>query len=218
MKQETLKKYIGKTWGVLTCLGIDHEDYDKERQIKRTYFKVKCSRCGSESIVRADRFFGKYIPKSCTYCVNDLQVETANKKYPKNRRLLNSKISKYTHISNRKGKTVKSYLSKIEAEKLLTSKCFYCGKENAMGIDRIDSSKDYTLDNCVPCCGMCNIMKNKFDINEWFSKIGEIYRNHVDRCSTTILKESTSQVNGDGSAELLTAKQVKEDDIVYSAQ
>lgn len=31
-------------------------------------------------------------------------------------------------------------------------------------------------------------------------------RNHVDRCSTTISKESTSQVNGDGSAELLTAK------------
>ena len=87
-----------------------------------------------------------------------------------------------------------------------------------MGIDRIDSSKDYTLDNCVSCCGMCNIMKNKFDIDEWFSKIGEIYRNHVDKCSTTISKESTSQVNGDGSAELLTAKQVKEDDIVYSAQ
>ena len=28
MKQETLEKYIGKTWGVLTCIGIDHEDYD----------------------------------------------------------------------------------------------------------------------------------------------------------------------------------------------
>ena len=50
-----------------------------------------------------------------------------------------------------------------------------------------------------------NLFINKFDIDEWFSKIGEIYRNHVDRCSTTISKESTSQVNGDGSAELLTA-------------
>lgn len=29
MKQETLEKYIGKTWGVLTCIGIDHEDYDR---------------------------------------------------------------------------------------------------------------------------------------------------------------------------------------------
>lgn len=91
MKQETLEKYIGKTWGVLTCLGIDHEDYDKEKQIKRTYFKVKCSRCGSISVVRSDRFFGKYIPKSCTNCVNNLQVETANKKYPRKRRLLNEK-------------------------------------------------------------------------------------------------------------------------------
>ena len=96
-------------------------------------------------------------------------------------------------------------ITKEEAENMLTSKCFYCGKENAMGIDRIDSSKDYTLDNCVPCCGMCNIMKNKFNIDKWFSKIGEIYRTHVDRCSTTIPKGSTSQANGDGSAELLTA-------------
>lgn len=61
MKQETLEKYIGKTWGVLTCIGIDHEDYDKEKQSKRTYFKVKCSRCGSESVVRSDRFFNKNI-------------------------------------------------------------------------------------------------------------------------------------------------------------
>ena len=105
MKQETLEKYIGKTWGVLTCIGIDHEDYNKEKQSKRTYFKVKCSRCGSESVVRSDRFFNKkYIPKSCTNCVDDLQVETANKKYPKERRLLNMQISKYTHNSNRKGK------------------------------------------------------------------------------------------------------------------
>ena len=58
MKQETLNKYIGKTWGVLTCLGIDHEDYDREKQTKRTFFKVKCSRCGSVSVVRADRFLG----------------------------------------------------------------------------------------------------------------------------------------------------------------
>lgn len=205
MKQETLKKYIGKTWGVLTCLGIDHEDYDKEKQIKRTYFKVKCSRCGSESVVRADRFFGKYIPKSCTNCVNDLQAEIANKKYPRNIRLLNSKISLYTRNNKRRKRTVKSYLSRDEAKNLLTSKCFYCGVENAMGIDRIDSSKDYTLDNCVPCCSMCNIMKNKFDIDEWFFKIGAIYKNHVNRCSTTISKESTLQANGNGSAELLTA-------------
>lgn len=199
MKKETLNKYIGKTWGVLTCLGIDHEEKN------RTYFRVKCSRCGHESVVRSDRFFGKYIPKSCKYCVNSLQKEIAEIKYPSSNRLLNQKISKYTHLSKRKGKIVKSQLTKDEVSKLLTSNCYYCGKPIAMGIDRIDSNKDYTIDNCVPCCGMCNIMKNKFNVSEWFEQIGRIYENHKNECSTTISKESTSQANGDGSAELLNA-------------
>lgn len=56
MKDETLNKYIGKTKGVLTVLGLAYESYDKSRQIKKSYFKVKCSVCGNESIVRYDRF------------------------------------------------------------------------------------------------------------------------------------------------------------------
>jgi hypothetical protein len=27
------------------------------------------------------------------------------------------------------------------------------------GLDRIDSKKGYTKDNCVPCCGFCNNLK-----------------------------------------------------------
>lgn len=33
MKIETLKKYIGNTYGVLTILDLDHEEYDKTKQI-----------------------------------------------------------------------------------------------------------------------------------------------------------------------------------------
>ena len=37
MKKETLKKYIGKTNGVLTAIELDHEDYDKEKQRKSSF-------------------------------------------------------------------------------------------------------------------------------------------------------------------------------------
>lgn len=33
MKEETLKRYVGKQFGVITVLGVDHETYDKEKQI-----------------------------------------------------------------------------------------------------------------------------------------------------------------------------------------
>ena len=44
--------------------------------------------------------------------------------------------------------------------KLLQQGCHYCGEglENSTksGLDRINNSKGYTLDNVLPCCGACN--------------------------------------------------------------
>lgn len=41
--------------------------------------------------------------------------------------------------------------------------CDYClaplGKYG-VGLDRINNSKGYTIDNIVPCCGNCNKLKN----------------------------------------------------------
>lgn len=39
------------------------------------------------------------------------------------------------------------------------SNCHYCGKPEAMGIDRVDNSLGYTQENSVPCCHFCNRMK-----------------------------------------------------------
>ena len=39
--------------------------------------------------------------------------------------------------------------------------CHYCGcKIEITGLDRKDSSKGYSRDNVVPCCGPCNVKKN----------------------------------------------------------
>jgi hypothetical protein len=66
-------------------------------------------------------------------------------------------------------------LTDAQFEELITSDCFYCGAPpveiparkghfkfpgSAGGIDRIDSSKGYTIDNCRPCCSSCNYMKS----------------------------------------------------------
>lgn len=46
------------------------------------------------------------------------------------------------------------------------------------GVDRVDSSKGYEIENCVPCCSMCNRMKNGFEYKDFLSKIEKIYSNH----------------------------------------
>lgn len=46
--------------------------------------------------------------------------------------------------------------------------CYYCGDvKNYNGIDRVDSSKGYILNNCVPCCEICNKMKLNYTVDSW---------------------------------------------------
>jgi len=56
--------------------------------------------------------------------------------------------------------------------------CVYCGnKINGVGIDRVDSSIGYVLDNCVPCCKTCNIMKNTQTVDEFITQCKKIVNN-----------------------------------------
>jgi hypothetical protein len=77
---------------------------------------------------------------------------------------------------------------------LLTQEpCHYCGTpanqhstnfKNGFcynGIDRVDNSNGYTIENSVPCCGVCNRAKTDRDVVEfltWTARVTE-YQNHV---------------------------------------
>lgn len=50
-------------------------------------------------------------------------------------------------------------LSVKDAVKRLTGICFYCGSLGPNGIDRVDNSKGYTVENTVSCCWPCNRAK-----------------------------------------------------------
>lgn len=44
--------------------------------------------------------------------------------------------------------------------------CSYCSgnlDSSGYGLDRVDQSKGYTKDNCVPCCGQCNRWKGRLE-------------------------------------------------------
>lgn len=55
--------------------------------------------------------------------------------------------------------------------------CSYCGDPIAtIGLDRVDSSKGYSLDNVVSCCAKCNFMKQEYSEEEWLSQMIKILR------------------------------------------
>ncbi len=72
-------------------------------------------------------------------------------------------------------------LSYREAKVLVTQDCYYCGRQPSnyyhkpranggsfyTGLDRVDNSKGYTLDNVVPCCKWCNYGKRDRTVAEW---------------------------------------------------
>lgn len=72
-------------------------------------------------------------------------------------------------------------LSKEEFSNIITQPCFYCGEISIPcgGIDRMNNGKNigYVLSNCVPCCKMCNKIKNKFSKDDFLGQIRKIH-NH----------------------------------------
>lgn len=69
-------------------------------------------------------------------------------------------------------------LTKEQRAFLITSPCIYCNSFTSKfnGVDRLDSNKGYTEDNCVSSCKHCNVAKNDRTFNE-FSKWIDRVRN-----------------------------------------
>lgn len=70
---------------------------------------------------------------------------------------LSPKYKSYLMRSNRKG--IDMDLTEEEFKNIILLDCYYCGTSDNIGVDRIDSSKGYTIDNSRPCCPQCNMMK-----------------------------------------------------------
>lgn len=69
-------------------------------------------------------------------------------------------------------------LTDKEFEELTTGHCVYCDrpttKTHKNGIDRLDSSKGYVADNCVTCCGQCNIAKKKLSLDDFIMHANKV--------------------------------------------
>ena len=78
-------------------------------------------------------------------------------------------------------------ITETDCSSLLLKNCYYCGKPSQQGIklhgiDRVDNSKGYHLDNVVPCCEQCNIAKHTSSQEDF-----------IDMCKRVAIKHTTHE-------------------------
>lgn len=174
------------------------------RENDRTKCRVKCD-CGKIKIVNRQELV-KGGTKSCGCYSRELFLTNIVEKslLPGDERYENELISNYNCAAKVRGLVFS--LTRKESITLFKGNCFYCGIEPKQhlksrtrpgngyfynGIDRLDSSVGYTLDNTVSCCAPCNFAKSdkKFtDFIYWIIKLS----NHILDPSTEVYKKYSS--------------------------
>lgn len=96
-----------------------------------------------------------------------------------------SKYSAFIRYANRTGRYVN--IDKSTYVLLTSSPCYYCGgtlPQTGCGLDRKDNDLDYTVDNVLPCCTICNSVRNRFFSVQEMERIGALIRVIIDGRST----------------------------------
>lgn len=103
---------------------------------------------------------------------------------------LNQLYADYRTDARRRGRKYEFALTKDEFRALTSANCHYCALPPQRkvvsragevyifnGIDRVDNSKGYIRENCVPCCKMCNRAKDTYSVAEfiaWARRVVEV--------------------------------------------
>ncbi len=138
--------------------------------------KKKCSKC--QEIKSLDDFqnANKGAFKKQAYC-KPCAAETTRLFRAANRLETNEQAradarkphSRYmTAKRTAKNRGIEFNLTEPEFCEFIEAPCFYCRgligakSETGSNIDRVDPNLGYEYDNCLPCCAICNKIKNKF--------------------------------------------------------
>lgn len=183
---------LSSRFGKLTVISLEYELKEHSskinKQVKRAYWKCLCD-CGEIVMVR-----GSHLRSNATTSCRNCGFQ----KREENRTQVSQieQVFKRLVIDRCKKHNIEIKITALDYEKIGKENCHYCGdlpqKTNRFssrkyvntedlflnGVDRLDSNKGYTLDNCVSCCTSCNYSKHTLSENEYKDKIIKIY-NHM---------------------------------------
>jgi hypothetical protein len=176
----------GQVFESLTALRPVGQKLSQVGAILGTLWECQCT-CGNLRVVLR-KHLGK-VTKQCEECVRGTQHKNF-KGYK--RPNLYTPVMAAVKIKSRNYQRHSKYAWKLleaQAFHLFTQDCYYCGKTpsldgpivrtgDLMGIDRVNSDRNYTVGNCVTACKQCNYAKNDLTTKQFFDLIKAIARKH----------------------------------------
>jgi hypothetical protein len=172
-----VKDMTGKRFGRLIAL-----EPTNKRRAHSVVWLCKCS-CGNLKEVRQD----------CLRSGNVRSCGCLMRRLPKGRAAFNELLRVYKRDARHRRLPFR--LSRKRFAELTKQACFYCGKEPSQtkhdskrngvylynGIDRLNSNRGYSTDNCVSCCSQCNRGKRDQPYNNFLSWIKRVCEHSIER-------------------------------------
>ena len=85
---------------------------------------------------------------------------------------LNARYRDYKRNAATRGLVFEMTIEEFDA--MTQETCVFCGSEDYIGIDRVDSDFGYIDGNVQPCCTMCNKMKSNFGEDAFLAQVARI--------------------------------------------
>jgi len=157
---------------------------DRKRNDEKRQDPTLCLDCGSK-LTDATRAKGKHnkLLRRCIPCYEKLQkYESQRPPRERNYRtevFTNKHILWNQYVKGAQKRRIDFAVTKIHFNELILTPCFYCkyskdGEVN--GLDRLNNNEGYTEENCVACCGPCNMLKGSQHPQEFIDKLLAIYK------------------------------------------
>ena len=170
-------------------------------------WKCQCD-CGNIFNGREHTLLKRYGCHSCTNAANqkELSIQKSG--------IDNAGVKNRIYREYKRGAEKRNLDFNLTLEEFLdieSKPCHYCGEKPTVyegnkkymqklgspwkhnGIDRLDTNKGYTVENCVPCCSKCNYAKHDLSLDEFKAWVTKAYKHLNLERSTTIPEGSTDK-------------------------
>lgn len=180
-KNNTIPLTRGMKFNRLTLIKYNHSD-----KRWRRYYLWKCD-CGNETIAQGSGVVSGNT-KSCGCYGTEVRK---SRRISENHCEITAIILQYKRHAKKRG--FEFFLSRDFVADIVSKNCHYCGTppsnfmrtKNSIkglpfnGIDRVDSIKNYTEDNVVPCCKICNNAKLNYSAKEFLEWVKRVYKHSI---------------------------------------
>lgn len=156
-------------------------DCGREIKVTKQHVERMTTHCGCKGVGKAR--------KSMPGSLGIAGLNSGARHKASSRSAMRSIFAAYRQSARKRG--FRFDISRTDFLEMIKRNCHYCGAPPSNerkagdvviiynGIDRVDSSKGYSIANCVPCCRVCNIAKNAMSVDDFRDWVKNIYHNWV---------------------------------------